>query len=248
MNAEGTPQIEMPRYRSHKTVWALKIATVVSCGTDTTTDENPIVELHFEDQNYAPRRINLCGKPTPEAGWYMVQYKEGYISFSPAKQFEEGNALITAEAEANFPVKMTDLIALSMKVAEHAPDLEICPDATIKSAIATIDRIKSTVSEIHRPRGDVGVSSPQASMHSTIGWAIKQMHNGARVRRVGWNGKGQWVGLVPGDQWGLGSGAPFDYGPGDLLPWLGIATAGGKFVPWAASQTDILATDWEIAN
>lgn len=93
MNAEGTPQIEMPRYRSHKTVWALKIATVVSCGTDTTTDENPIVELHFEDQNYAPRRINLCGKPTPEAGWYMVQYKEGYISFSPAKQFEEGNTL-----------------------------------------------------------------------------------------------------------------------------------------------------------
>ena len=39
-----------------------------------------------------------------------------------------------------FPMKMQDLIDLSMKVAEHCPDLEISPDATIRSAITTINR------------------------------------------------------------------------------------------------------------
>ena len=31
-----------------------------------------------------------------------------------------------------------------------------------------------------------------------IGWAVKQMWDGARVRRAGWNGKGMFLFLVPG--------------------------------------------------
>jgi hypothetical protein len=31
-----------------------------------------------------------------------------------------------------------------------------------------------------------------------IGWAVKEMHNGNRVRRAGWNGKGMYLFLVPG--------------------------------------------------
>ncbi len=53
-----------------------------------------------------------------------------------------------------------------------------------------------------------------------------------------------WLGLVSGDQWGLGSGAPFDYGgagPGKLRPWIGIKSVDGMFVPWQPSQTDMLA-------
>ena len=30
------------------------------------------------------------------------------------------------------------------------------------------------------------------------------------------------------------------------LPWIGMKTADDKFVPWLASQTDILAEDWEV--
>lgn len=95
MNKSGaeTTKIEMPRYRSHKTVWALKIAEVIDEGTDTTTDENPIVTIWFEDQRFPAHRINLRGKPTPAAGWYFVRYEDGYISFSPAEQFEKGNTL-----------------------------------------------------------------------------------------------------------------------------------------------------------
>ena len=78
-----------------------------------------------------------------------------------------------------------------------------------------------------------------------FGEALQILKAGRRVCRSGWNGKGMWLGHVPGDQWGLGSEAPFDYGPGDLLPWIGMKTADGKFVPWLASQTDILAEDWQ---
>lgn len=33
-----------------------------------------------------------------------------------------------------------------------------------------------------------------------------------------------------------------------LLPWIGMKTADNKFVPWLASQTDVLAEDWMILN
>lgn len=75
-----------------------------------------------------------------------------------------------------------------------------------------------------------------------IGWAVKQLWNGDKVRRSGWNGKGLWLQLqVP------------DANSKMTLPYVYINypedvqnTPGAK-VPWLASQTDLLATDWEIA-
>lgn len=87
-------------------------------------------------------------------------------------------------------------------------------------------------------------------LQSSFGGALAALSSGQKVCRSGWNGKGMWLGLIPGDQWGLGSGQnAYDYGaagPGKLLPWIGMRTAQGDFVPWLASQTDILANDWEI--
>lgn len=81
----------LPQYVSHKQVGALKIADVEVLATDTTTDENPTqVRVKFENPSFASRVFNLHGKPTPYAGWYYVLYQDGYESFSPAKQFEEG--------------------------------------------------------------------------------------------------------------------------------------------------------------
>lgn len=82
-----------------------------------------------------------------------------------------------------------------------------------------------------------------------FGHALEVLKAGGKVARAGWNGKGLWLGLVPGDEWGLGSKAPFDYSAapfGSLLPWIGMKTADNKFVPWLASQTDVLADDWQV--
>ena len=70
-----------------------------------------------------------------------------------------------------------------------------------------------------------------------IGWAVKQMRNGTRVRRRGWNGKGMWLALQrPGDYSKM------------TLPYIYMSTAQQQLVPWLCSQTDLLAIDWELAE
>ncbi len=83
-----------------------------------------------------------------------------------------------------------------------------------------------------------------------IGWAIKQMRNGSRACRAGWNGKGMWLVLIPGDAWRVAKieGERIQLLGRANLPWIGMKTADECFVPWLASQTDLLATDWEIVE
>lgn len=71
-----------------------------------------------------------------------------------------------------------------------------------------------------------------------IGWAIETMQEACQpVTRRGWNGPGQYLVLRDPSQ------------ESDMtLPYIYIVTVQGDRVPWLASQTDILATDWEIAT
>lgn len=80
----------------------------------------------------------------------------------------------------------------------------------------------------------------------TIGWAVKQLHNGARVRRTGWNGKGMYLFLINEQCW-FGESLPAEC---DLkrLPFVVMKTATNELVPWLCSQTDLLAVDWESAD
>lgn len=83
---------------------------------------------------------------------------------------------------------------------------------------------------------------------ATVGswsWALQQLEAGQRVARKGWNGKGMWLVLVPGDAWGE-SGLPECARGLRYLPWIGMKTADGGFVPWLCSQTDALKHDWVI--
>ena len=73
-----------------------------------------------------------------------------------------------------------------------------------------------------------------------FGQALRALKECKLVARAGWNGKGMWLILVESYQVG--------YHPGvlgrPLLPWIGMKTADGSFVPWLASQGDMLAEDW----
>ena len=87
--------------------------------------------------------------------------------------------------------------------------------------------------------------------HLTFGLAISYLKQGRKVARAGWNGKGMWLGLVKSNNYVIYQ-APYGDGNAEdldecenLLPWIGMKTADNKFVPWLASQTDILAEDWE---
>lgn len=83
-----------------------------------------------------------------------------------------------------------------------------------------------------------------------IGWAVKRMRAGHKVRRAGWNGKGMWLEYVAANMWdhSLSDGISVSHVGVRLLPWIGMKTADNCFVPWLCSQTDLLATDWELAD
>jgi hypothetical protein len=73
--------------------------------------------------------------------------------------------------------------------------------------------------------------------NQTIGWAVEQLWNGARVCRAGWNGKNMYLELQRPDEHSKMS-----------LPYVYMRTAQGDLVPWLCSQTDLLAVDWEVAQ
>ncbi len=79
----------------------------------------------------------------------------------------------------------------------------------------------------------------------TFGWAVKQLQNGSKVARSGWNGKGMFLFYVA--DWHF-TGHPAAEGGYDYLPFVAMKTADNKVVPWLASQTDILAIDWSVVE
>jgi hypothetical protein len=89
-----------------------------------------------------------------------------------------------------------------------------------------------------------------------FGMAIEAMKQGYKVAREGWNGKGMWLKLVEPynermPQLGyriVVAGNQPEYRFDDVLPWIGMKTADNKFVPWLASQTDVLVEDWVVVQ
>lgn len=80
-----------------------------------------------------------------------------------------------------------------------------------------------------------------------FGQAIEALKEGKRVARKGWNGKGMWLWRVT--SWSGDTGAspdPFVYL--EASPFIAMKTVGDELVPWLASQTDILAEDWEVVE
>lgn len=79
-----------------------------------------------------------------------------------------------------------------------------------------------------------------------FGYALERLNAGQRIARRGWNGKGMWLSLVKAEDWKSDSYLHWPLNTEfENAPWIGMKTADNKFVPWLASQTDILATDWE---
>jgi hypothetical protein len=70
-----------------------------------------------------------------------------------------------------------------------------------------------------------------------FGWALSQLKSGRKVSREGWNGKGMWLNLQTPDE-----------NSKMTLPYIYMKTADGHLVPWLASQTDVLADDWDLVE
>lgn len=93
-------------------------------------------------------------------------------------------------------------------------------------------------------------NTPVLGGEATFGFddAIKYLKRGLKVARKGWNGKGMYVRLVEpymDTAYHVTEIEPID---GTLLSFIAMKTAQKGFVPWLASQTDMLAEDWVFAD
>lgn len=92
-----------------------------------------------------------------------------------------------------------------------------------------------------------------------FGEAIAALKNGKKVSRAGWNGKGMWLILVSGTPVAaLKKGSPYanalpEVLHCEILPHIDMWTVNSDgrraMLPgWLASQSDMLAEDWNIVD
>lgn len=84
-----------------------------------------------------------------------------------------------------------------------------------------------------------------------FGDALAACKAGSKITRLGWNGPGQFVVHQKGYPDGIAINANTAEATGiaqgticQFAPYLMMRNAQGVFVPWLASQGDLLAEDW----
>ncbi len=87
-----------------------------------------------------------------------------------------------------------------------------------------------------------------------FGQALAAVKTGSKITRDGWNGKDMFVVHQKGYPDGIAINKNTAEATGipegtvcSFRPYLMMKILGGEFVPWVASQTDLLAEDWAVA-
>lgn len=149
---------------------------------------------------------------------------------------------ITVDAHAGWPVKVYALDSYDGSVKETL--LATVPPKTTQDFFATQSREIRAVED----RRTDGLVPDRPAMPLDFAAVVRGLKAGKRFARVGWNGKGMFVFLVPGSRFTvnrepllsiLGEGTEVDY-----HGHVDMRTATGQIVPWLCSQTDLLAEDW----
>jgi hypothetical protein len=88
----------------------------------------------------------------------------------------------------------------------------------------------------------------------SFGLAVEALKLGQRVTRTGWNGKGMFIYFVPAASYPAERnthGTMIGEFAHDMVPYrayIAMKTAQNDVVPWVASQSDVLADDWQIVE
>jgi hypothetical protein len=81
------------------------------------------------------------------------------------------------------------------------------------------------------------------------GDALHILRNGGKVTRKGWKGEEMFLFLVPGSTFEVSRPPLLGIHPAGTQvayrPHIDIQLADGTIAPWAATQSDLLAWDWE---
>lgn len=159
---------------------------------------------------------------------------------------EETETLPDQEEFYNVPQKAClrcNFREVSAMVVDALPQTlaeKIWGDLQKKAAEKEADRIKANLQKANEAGGPMDFSE-----------ALKAMEMGCKVQRQGWNGKGMWLHVVIATAYEVtfvGQPIKRNADSFNTLPFIQMKTADNKFVPWLASQTDLLSDDWWIVT
>lgn len=206
----------MRKFKCHKVVEAFKISEIVknpSGGWSLLGDPEAFVVTDAWYQEHGP-----C------PGGYFVR---GFgIVFKSALEFEGGYTLMEEDGDGSREKEL---------LTEYVNILDDADVGASEESVLDIGGNKWIVRAIQE--GTTPLVVEDDITMGGFGWALRQLREGCRVLRRGWNGKDMYLTLImPGNAMHHGY---------DMQPCIGMKTADNKMQPgWLASQADMLATDW----
>ncbi len=140
---------------------------------------------------------------------------------------------------------LAPLVLLAAAISVY-PDLKAVFAASAAFVIAKyLAEVKDKVTQLLGVKFEVNLFKRKAPATMAgpalmcFGSALAALKEGKKVARAGWNGKGMYIRIV------TAFGSVDGY---SMQPYVGMKTAQGTFVPWLASQTDLLAEDWFVVT
>lgn len=187
------------------------------------------------------RGWTIPANENPADAGYIVKYPDGYVSWCPKAQFEN-NAFSDAKDAPFRSIPDPDQLLMLLRIF-HDERYSNCSGDEKATRL-----VHAYYNEyVGRPSGFL-----------TFGMAIEAMKRGKKVARRGWNGKGMYVWVMPGSTI---TNCPNITDPhlkaisdanGGTVVFVGsvrMKTATGEVLTgWLASQTDMLAEDWEVVE
>lgn len=126
------------------------------------------------------------------------------------------------------------------------PDGVTSPEEYPDHALVTFEQMTDIV------RSAALDEAEERSAKFGFGQAIKEMVDGKRVARVGWNGNRMFAYYVPAASYPVQTGAAkAHFGEGAMVPYrayLALKTADDDVATWAPSCSDVLAVDWFVVG
>jgi len=216
---------ELPQYKCHKIVHGAKITGVEPGGLAVIVDLGKVSASIAVPEGWVEKHNPLQGDG------YLVAYKDGYLSWSPAVPFEDGYHRIPDLGNANG------------STADAAPAVNL--EGATGGPLA--EKVTGTIDPHFAPTG--------LDFSSALNW----LKTGKRLARAGWNGAGQYVSLLvphaphPEDSPDANPSNPYfkmwdnnAQAEGTFTSFLILKNAQNKVFPWFPSMGDLMATDWQV--
>ena len=89
---DNSVQVQLPRWKCHKEVYADRIREIqeMDANSERASHDDSGLRWILDCAAFIVVTNDLIARGQPQVGDYFVQYDDGYLSWSPAKPFEDG--------------------------------------------------------------------------------------------------------------------------------------------------------------